>query len=444
MGIRFQTGVLKGALSPLPCGNADYMFLTFCREWQGLLSCMRDPSSLEAAGCIGFTSSIMTTVITDGPNIPTTGSYTLPFWRKVDERTDVVRRIKPKGIDEILRLTPFDKHEWFLTRATVHNLLNAGHGVSAYQADPAFGRATYVNGPLAGMAWGKLLDNLQNTKFDSATFLGELPETVRWIASSAKDMMDAYRAIRQGRWTKYLPTREIRANRKFRKYVRVRGPRYRVFTFKRRDGSQYSARLSLDGKLSKRYLEWRFAVQPLVSEAGNLLDAYYEQAINPIIASAQGSASHTVPLLGSYQKGHRREYVRARAYYSITTSAKALQKWGGINIVHTLWNLTPLSFMVDRFIPVGQFLGNLDAEMGVEWKSFYTMMRYRFELQTEPPKTANQRNTVSTCYGSGYIRRLTKSTGADLAFSMQRADFRTALDLLALTRTIGESLLKRK
>lgn len=358
------------------------------------------------------------------------------------ETTSTVRRPKPQGIQLLLKPTAYVHQRFF--RTNVRQFGGGNYTPSSYVANESLGLLGVVPEDLGRLAWASALERLQNNKFDTATFIGELPETVRWIAGAAKEMMDAYLALRRGRWVKYLARRDVLTGRKGRKYIRLRGPRHQVFMFTRRDGSQYSAKLALDGRLARRYLEWRFAVQPLVSEVGNLLDAYYEQALNPMMSHVRGYASDNVPLVGHYQKGTQYRKVIASGYYEITTSAKALQKWGGINLVSTMWNLVPLSFMVDRFIPIGQFLANLDAEMGVVWRSVTTSVAFRFELRTFPPNGGFWKHETSEAYGKGYVRELKKFAAAlPTSLSFDRLNFQTALDLLALTRTIGESLLKR-
>lgn len=365
---------------------------------------------------------------------------TVRSWDKL-ESTTAVRRPKPFGIQLILNQTDYAHEKHFIQRGYAKSKVGLHRYPSEYTPDismasiPAPDKVDY-----ARFAWGKALEKLQNNKFDTATFLGELPETIRWIAGAAKEMVDAYLAIKKGRWTQYLPRRDVvtrRGKRRSRKYIRVRGPRYRVVTFTRRDGSKYSARLSLDGRLSKRYLEWRFAVTPLVQEVGSLLDAYYEQAINPMISHVRGIHSTNAPITGYFQSGTRRIRVIASGYYEITTSAKALQKWGGINLVHTLWNLLPLSFMVDRFIPIGDFLGNLDAEMGVTWKAVTTSYSNIYELKTTKPNTLTYSYEVGSAHGQIYERRREKSTQVmPTGLSFDKASFQTALDALALTRSI--------
>lgn len=362
---------------------------------------------------------------------------TVRSWDKLETST-TVRRKKPVGIQEILNQTAFTHEKHFVERGYAISNVGKHRYPSEYQPDISIGRIpTPDRVNYARWAWGKALENLQNNKFDTATFLGELPETVRWIAGAAKEMVDAYLAIKKGRWVQYLPRRNVVTNRKGRKYTRIRGPRHRVFTFTRRDGSQYNARLSLDGRLSKRYLEWRFAVTPLVNEVGSLMDAYYEQAINPMISHVRGTHVTNTPITGYFQSGHRRIKVIASGYYEITTSAKALQKWGGLNLVSTLWNLLPLSFMVDRFIPIGGFLANLDAEMGVTWKAVTTSYTNVYQIVTTKPNTATYRYEVSSAYGEIYERELTKSSQTlPLRLSFDKADFQTGLDALALARSI--------
>lgn len=367
---------------------------------------------------------------------------TVRSWDKIQvSNSTPAKRVKPQGIQLILQPTSFIHYRYFIQRGYAKSKVGLHKYPSEYTPDVSYAE---ISAPdqvtYARLAWGRALEKLQNNKFDTATFLGELPETIRWIAGAAKEMVDAYLAIKRGRWTQYLPRREIVSKpgkRRVRKYLRIRGPRYRVVTFTRRDGSKYSARLSLDGRLSKRYLEWRFAVTPLVQEVGNLMDAWYEQAVNPMISHVHGIYTTNSPISGYFQTGTRRVRVRASGYYEIKTSAKALQKWGGLNLVHTLWNLLPLSFMVDRFIPIGSFLGNLDAEMGVTWKSFTTSYANIWELKTTKPNTLTYSYEVGSAHGQYYERRREKSTQVmPTGLSFDKASFQTALDALALARSI--------
>lgn len=380
-------------------------------------------------------------IIASGPN----GSWDTGVWAwHKYEVNGSTRRKKPKGLDLILQPTTYWHQSHLEERAMV---LYTYPSYTLLTYSPFMAAPQHVNGiPLDGgnAVWGDLYKNLKNTKFDSGTFLGELPETVQWLAKVSREMMDAYLAIKRGRWVRYLPTREIVRGRKGRRYVRVRGPRHRVFTFTRRDGTKYNARLSLDGRLANRYLEWRFAVLPVVQEVGNILDSYYEQALNPMISCVRGHFTRKVPLTGYYQDGYRRETYRAIGYYRIETSTKVLQQWGGLNVVSTFWNLLPLSFMVDRFLPIGDFLSNLDAELGVTWMARTTSVVYSFEMKTKPPNGSGVQHRVSTCRGKGYIREV-KSFGNSLSdFTFDRVDFQSSLDILALLRTIGGNLLSRK
>lgn len=370
----------------------------------------------------------------DGNGFQTT--TTTPSWVKSDI-SHVTRRPKPFGIQLILQPTFYTREDMFETRG--YSISNVGpHRFVRSFVDVSMARLTTAEeADFARFAWGNALERLQNNKFDSATFIGELPETIRWIANVAKELFDAYQAVKRGRWVEYLPTRNVVRGRKGRKYIRKRGPRYKVVTFTRRNGSTYSARLALDGKLAKRYLEWRFAVTPIVSEVGSLMDAYYEQALNPIISRVRGSYSTNVPITGYFQTGTKRVRTVAIGYYSISTSAKALQKWGGINLVHTLWNLLPLSFMVERFIPIGDFLGNLDAEMGVTWLAYTTSYRNIYETERQYPSSLSYREEKAEGYGIIYKRELKKSTQVmPTRLSFDKADFQTGLDTLALLRSI--------
>lgn len=366
------------------------------------------------------------------PNFPVPGTpYTdgLPRWIR-DERRTTVRRKKPLGINLLLSPTAHERVMIFTTndvdRYKTDNSIRANPSYTTYVDPYKFNVLPAFN---SRDAWGRALEKVQNNKFDAFTFLGELPEAIQWMAKSARDMFAAYRYIKTGRY--------------FDAIDRWSRGKKRIFTFQRRNGSYYQKQLAFDGKLAGRYLEWRFAVSPLVNDLQSFLDACYAQASQPLYSKVTGRSSGSEPVQLYMMKGERRFKVIARGVYRIDTSAAALQRWGGINLIDTLWNLIPLSFMVDRFLPVGDFLANLDANMGVTWLSKTTAIVDTWEIRNNPPQNVTWQYGTCTTTAKGYKRFLgDNSYGGNFPsrLSLPKDLFTTGLDSLALTRQLFNNL----
>jgi len=66
--------------------------------------------------------------------------------------------------------------------------------------------------------------------------------------------------------------------------------------------------------------------------------------------------------------------------FSVTNTAlKAMSETGISNPLLLAWELVPYSFVVDWFLPVGNYLGTLDATLGVTFNQGYSSVKIQYQ-----------------------------------------------------------------
>lgn len=206
----------------------------------------------------------------------------------------------------------------------------------------------------------KLLNKIKGEKWNLGTFLGELPETQKYMRSAVKEVVSLYSSLKKGNMKSIK-----RLAKRGRAYLKKRGIRKVVF--------------ETSSKASSRWMEWRYAISPIVYDLDDMLSYLHRSSTRPLIsrvaAGSRGNHSEISKLLykesfGVKQYAHfatvQKVQVRAMCYFSVHPKAEAFKQLGLINLGAILWELTPLSFVADWFLPVGDFIGHLDALAGVD------------------------------------------------------------------------------
>lgn len=282
----------------------------------------------------------------------------------------------------------------------------------------------------------KVLEKIKGTKWNLGTFLGELPETQKWLVGATKEIVSAYRAVKRANW-KSLKKQAKRG----RAYLRRRGLSEAGYT-----GA---------GKAAKRWLEWRYAVCPLVYDLDDMLSALYDSATKPMISrSASGSKGYHQVLRVDDHATHKVVAVtsgegqnRVVVYYSVNLDAAALKRLGLINLPAVFWELTPLSFVVDWFLPVGDFIGHLDAMAGVKVVSTTSSLKaagvkvmpglaYTTTRGTSPNQTVTTiTHSAQSAKVESYSRVVLGSLAPSFRFTTSPAG-NQLIDLVALMRVL--------
>lgn len=228
----------------------------------------------------------------------------------------------------------------------------------------------------------KLRAKIKGEDWNLSTFLGELPEMLAYFEQTLNTVVKLYRSVKKG---DFRDVRKIRKNgRKTRRPGRANRP----------IGYEESQQM-----LASRWLEWRYAIQPLMYDLDGMLKAFANKAaIKPlwtrVVSGSQFQFYEKRSVTQSYggvnaYRDHKMA-LRLGCYFRVNPDTQALKRLGLLNPVATLWELFPLSFVVDWLIPVGEFLGSLDAMVGVQllssWESqtVITKMSYSGSLKPKP------------------------------------------------------------
>lgn len=137
-------------------------------------------------------------------------------------------------------------------------------------------------------------------------------------------------------------------------------------------------------ELTSRYLEFRYAIRPLISE----IDTYAQAFINTskskrytYRAKEEYSSIKIGPEYLTYQDGYGYVYAREELIRTVTVLAgvlcsldvSKLDKWGFTKPIDAAYDLLPLSFIADWFFNIGQTIASFTPEAGIKqltsWRS---------------------------------------------------------------------------
>jgi hypothetical protein len=136
------------------------------------------------------------------------------------------------------------------------------------------------------------------------------------------------------------------------------------------------------GKIPSAYLEWKYGAQPLMTDVHGALEALREKdQEKPPVLTIKSSSSFTEDIQWRKLSGitgtcgflvdTKRTYqMKLRLDYELTNAVAATLAAVGItNPLELAWERLPFSFVADWFIPVGNWLGYLDADLGYQLKA---------------------------------------------------------------------------
>lgn len=137
-------------------------------------------------------------------------------------------------------------------------------------------------------------------------------------------------------------------------------------------------------RLSNRWLEYQYGWRPLLNDVHSGAEALAKKLQTGVYLHQTASDRRTDKGFSPYVLGgtsfEATLRMRVRARYKIsTTGLKTLSELGFANPLSLAWELVPYSFVIDWIIPVGDYLGGLDALVGV---SDLTVLRsYKLEVK---------------------------------------------------------------
>jgi hypothetical protein len=202
-------------------------------------------------------------------------------------------------------------------------------------------------------ARSQVLGSLAINSLDAGVFLGELRESVGTVASLVKDAVKLFRSLRRplGAFSA-VNLADAQSNRT---------------------------------RAAREYLRYMYGIRPIMNDIHGVLSALENGFYNTPAGFAKGVSIDPNFNAGSYGSayfplesnidtvsGEFRRGVEVAAYYKVASPARyALNSYGLSNPLALAWELTTLSFVVDWFTGVGNFLRGLTAGFGLDYLSGY-------------------------------------------------------------------------
>lgn len=263
---------------------------------------------------------------------------------------------------------------------------------------------------LRDKAASQLLNALRNSSFNAAQAIAERKQTADLFTSTAKKVASAFGSLRKGNF--------------------VRAAQDLGVIPKKRAGRRFNKDFPIDQAkaVGNAWLELQYGWKPLLADVYGSMETL-ARANNPATGNANtifkkmsGRAKRiespyvrTDHLAG--QSGPRGVwltiasatvecYVRYGVTYSVSSPAlTSLASVGITNPALLAWELLPYSFVVDWFLPIGNYLGSLDATNGLVFQDGYVTVMRKYNGTVSSSKSYSYNGTG---YG-GFVQQSRKT-----------------------------------
>lgn len=250
----------------------------------------------------------------------------------------------------------------------------------------------------------KLAGAVKRNKVNLAVSLAEAGQSYRLFTSSARRIASAYRMLRTG---------DIRG---LRRVINV-GPNHERSLLRR-------GPMDIRRHAPELWLELQYGWKPLLSDLYTSVTQMHSRVIEgfPIRAKSTGTEVRKRSLSNVNTVGIvRADVVQVQQtrvlclvdYWVDSTLSANLNDWGLTNPLEVIWELVPYSFVVDWFLPVGDYLSSFDAYLGVTFKQGLesTTMEMQSKAVYEPQPETNA-NYTRVVYGTDRFKhfKFTRNT----------------------------------
>lgn len=269
----------------------------------------------------------------------------------------------------------------------------------------------------------KLLRKLKDESVNLAVLTAERGQTIRMLSDTVQRTAKAVIALKKGNFVSacdalgVLPRK--RAHRRFNRQVRdARSgkwiPKFGDSRVRAQPEIIVDTAEMQQRAIANGWLELQYGWKPLFSDLYGACDALSRRYANQTkfkVARASATRKITLdtstPVTGGVQRNCivQSYTVKKQVRYSVTTSS--LSTMGQLGITNPLllaWELVPFSFVVDWFLPVGNFLGTLDATIGLTFQAGFTTV---FDKRSQ---AVTRRYTTGSPYTSGQSVDVTQTS----------------------------------
>lgn len=214
-------------------------------------------------------------------------------------------------------------------------------------------------------------------------------------------------------------------------------------------------------ELEKRYMEYRYALRPLISDVSAVSAALASEIKKGSRLTFRGFAERTVsnnPIVSTVDNGYYKydivstaeQTVRVRAgVLTFLQNVNALSIWGLDRPIEAVWELIPFSFIADWFFNIGDVIGSFTPNFGLEelaaWAVIETKTRYIQKACNFRKSSNSQWTAVNTVNcNDGYIlreifrkQRIVNPTRSFVPHLNVNLDGLKLLDLSIIARSYG-------
>jgi hypothetical protein len=282
--------------------------------------------------------------------------------------------------------------------------------------------------------------NVDLSEAQALASLGELPETIHWCTSLVKRMISLLRAFKNKQLTG-LAAKSMQSGK------------------------------SVYRESSELWLEYRYAIRPLVYDMHQLTQAWNASIVPKLPRfTARGFHQHdlsteteTYRLDSAWTAFFNTEFIvsrvirtrskfRAGVLWNVSSDARVTPLlWGLDKPLETVWELIPLSFVVDWFFNVGNTISSWTANAGLNTLASWISEEITIEVTDTLPDFQVNNNSQyglvwdshtiapgSTVTSTTYKRRIPSPVRSKLPHFDLHLDVAKLLDLA----TIGKNLFR--
>jgi hypothetical protein len=233
----------------------------------------------------------------------------------------------------------------------------------AYGCAPTYPHAPDIPGALISKCESIVLSKVRNNDFDLGVALGELPETLAFVADTVVSAARLFRAIKR------------------RNAGEARNIVEQYFVGSNRTTGSHPSRVAKGA--ASAYLQYQYAWKPMMSDiysACKLQAEGLEETEAFRVSHAEEDSSYSSSELDWYginslhntTIGTKRRGVEVGLSFAVASETLYdLNRLGLLNPLAIAWELVPLSFVFDWFVPVGNFLKSLSIGIGTKFKTGY-------------------------------------------------------------------------
>lgn len=216
---------------------------------------------------------------------------------------------------------------------------------SSWLANNAYNAGIDLDAP-SNEAYEKFISKMHES-VSLGMALAERKEAVSMIANRAETLMNAYRALRKGRFKEFLTLLDVPPKKKHRGLVQVRSK-----------------------QVSGLWLEYWFGWSPFIQDIYKGI-----QLIDSPYPASRVTGVGVTKLVGQsqYQPYDMTAIIKCSAYVEVESELLyRANQFGITNPALIAWELVPFSFLVDWFIPVGNYLRSSTDFVGLSIRDPYT------------------------------------------------------------------------